>query len=611
MKAVVAGAAVKQEYIDLSGGLDLVTPALKTRAGDLIDSTNVVPDIDGGYRICGGYERFDGRPSPSAAAYVVVVVTGLAAVAASAAVTGSTSGATAVAVYAGADDRLVLTKVVGDFDVGETLTVSASAVGVVAAVTESGADTLLEDVTYTADAAEIYRADIGAVPGSGPVRGVCVYKASVYAWRDNAGGTALVMFKATTSGWAAVAGVPSLAPGGRVRTVIHNFSGGAATQKMYGCDGANKAFEFDGTTYTQITSTASPDTPSAVTVHKNRLFLANLGSLFLSSPGDPVTGWAGVGTTPAELGVGDLIKDLLPLPGNNQTSALAVYCANKTSVLYGSDSSTWDMATATPDSGAVAGTAQYIGGAVALDAHGVTSLTATQAYGNFASSTLSEKIKPLITRLAATATASSLLKSQNQYRVWFADGTGIAFRIDGAKAKGACPILYPNPVECIGSGEDGDGAEVTYFGSSNGFVYQAETGTSFDGAEIEAWGRLAFNAVGGPSVNKTWRRLRVDVDVPSYAELFISYEHDYGSADQGAAIEASRSLSGGGGYWDSFTWEGFVWDSAAVEPPVFKLDGTSPNISIIFRSQSRLSLPVAVEGMILHYTPRRLDRRAR
>ena len=40
-----------------------------------------------------------------------------------------------------------------------------------------------------------------AVPGSGPVRGVWLYNGDVFAWRDNAGGTALVMHKATAGGW--------------------------------------------------------------------------------------------------------------------------------------------------------------------------------------------------------------------------------------------------------------------------------------------------------------------------------------------------------------------------------------------------------------------------
>src|SRR5207253_7835333 len=53
-----------------------------------------------------------------------------------------------------------------------------------------------------AAAADIYRADIGPVPGTGPVRGVWMYLGALYTWRDN--GAACVMYKATPAGWVAV-----------------------------------------------------------------------------------------------------------------------------------------------------------------------------------------------------------------------------------------------------------------------------------------------------------------------------------------------------------------------------------------------------------------------
>lgn len=43
-----------------------------------------------------------------------------------------------------------------------------------------------------------------AVPGSGVIRGLHIFGSNRYAFRDNAGGTACVMYKATTSGWTKV-----------------------------------------------------------------------------------------------------------------------------------------------------------------------------------------------------------------------------------------------------------------------------------------------------------------------------------------------------------------------------------------------------------------------
>lgn len=49
----------------LQGGLDTATPYLARQPGTLLTANNFHPDTDGGYRMAGGYERFDGKPAPS------------------------------------------------------------------------------------------------------------------------------------------------------------------------------------------------------------------------------------------------------------------------------------------------------------------------------------------------------------------------------------------------------------------------------------------------------------------------------------------------------------------------------------------------------------------
>lgn len=54
------------------------------------------------------------------------------------------------------------------------------------------------------DAASVLRTPISAPPGSGPVRGVCIYNNAVYAFRDNSGATAGGMWVSSASGWVGV-----------------------------------------------------------------------------------------------------------------------------------------------------------------------------------------------------------------------------------------------------------------------------------------------------------------------------------------------------------------------------------------------------------------------
>ena len=571
-----------------------------------------MPEVSGGYKRVGGYERYDGHVKPSEQVYYVATVALGVAVTVGQTIAGVTSGSTAKVIAVPDATHLVVTRRSAAFANGETLNVSASPVGTLTSVV-SGADTKLLDVTYQALTADEWRTDISAVPGSGSVLGVWVYGGVVYAFRTNAGATATVMYRSTAAGWAIVT-TPALVKDGRYEFVNYNFSGAATGQKMYGCDGKNKAFQFDGTTYTEITTTGSPETPSHIAAHKNRLFLSILGSMFVSPPGSPTGSWVAVGATAAEIGVGDLITAMIPLPGDNNTGALAVYGRNKTAILYGSATASWAMTVAAPDAGAVANTVQFVSMALGLDDRGVTSLSATQTFGNFAASSVSKAVQPFIARRVGLAVASSVLRSQDQYRLYFSDGTGMVFRVNNGKVSAAMPILYPDAVTCIVSGENISGEEVVFFGSDNGMVYQAEVGTSFDGADIEYWCRLAFNAERGPLIKKRWRRAVLELSVPSYANISCSFEQDYGNVSipigaTSLAEFAETSLQpGGGGFWDQFTWDEFTWDSPLISPPTFELSGTSQNISLIFWGKDNLSLPFTIQSVVLSFTPRRIQR---
>lgn len=204
------------KHITLRGGLDLVTPAIEKPAGRLIAGNNYEPHPRG-IRRMDGFERYDGRAKPSDATYGILDFdAGTVAVTTGQTVTGATSGATGYAVangvlesgsYAGSDAAgyLVLTAVTGTFQNNENLQVSAATVCVAnGTLGNRGADTDALDATYLQAAIEYYRALITAVPGSGAIRGIWTYNGVVYAFRDNSGGTACVMHKATTSGWVAV-----------------------------------------------------------------------------------------------------------------------------------------------------------------------------------------------------------------------------------------------------------------------------------------------------------------------------------------------------------------------------------------------------------------------
>ena len=93
----VPNVPISTSYFPLAGGLNLVTPALSIPPGMCIDAQNFMPEITGVYKRVGGYERFDGHASPSAADYYVFSITLTGTIAVGNTITGASSGQRSIA----------------------------------------------------------------------------------------------------------------------------------------------------------------------------------------------------------------------------------------------------------------------------------------------------------------------------------------------------------------------------------------------------------------------------------------------------------------------------------------------------------------------------------
>lgn len=207
------------KFVPFEGGLDIETPAIAKPPGICIDALNYEIPSAKGYRRINGFERFSGQPSPSDATYYTLNFTaGYLQPSVGNVYEGMTSGAlgrilvqpTAVTgnwALSTATGTLVLRILSGTFQNGENIkqqgggTVRCVANGT---ATLRGADNDTDDDSWMALAVADARSLIGAVTGSGPIRGIWMYNGTVYAFRNNAGGTACDMWKSTTSGWTQV-----------------------------------------------------------------------------------------------------------------------------------------------------------------------------------------------------------------------------------------------------------------------------------------------------------------------------------------------------------------------------------------------------------------------
>ena len=676
---------VKYRAFTLQGGYDLTTPSLTLKPGAFRTGQNFVLAATGGYSRVGGYERYSGQPKPSDALYVLVqVVSFTNTPTVGQTLTQATSGATGYIISVGSN-FVAVTKITGTFDDTHAVSVGATPIGT--ATTATQVATVLENAQYLNLAADVYRADIAPVPGSGAVLGVVGAVFSnvdyVYAFRANVGGTAVDMYQSSGSGWTQVtfynevvftaggtatpadgavltqggvtatvkrvaarsgtfagstaagafivtnpvggnfavgaatltggcavtlSGIQTaitLAVGGKFEFAAGNFSGQLGSLRFYGCDGINRAFEFDGTTLTPITTGVSPDTPKHIAVHKNFLFVSVQSSIFYSGIGTPFR-WSVVDGG-GEIATGDTVTNMLVLPGNQNTATLAVTGRSGTSLLYGTSAATWNFVTFSNGVGGIDYTAQNLSETYVFDDRGVVSLQTTLNFGNFASASLTQNIKAFIEDKRTKVAFSSVSREQNQYRVFFTDGYALYLTIVNGKYLGAAPVYFEDAVYCAWEGELVGGAEASYFGAaSGGYVYQLDVGSSFDGEPIEAFFTLAYDFAGAPRLNKQWRHASLEMQGDHYAAISFGYNLGYNSLeiDQPATVNYSSSFQAAPA-WDVFVWDSFVWDGVTLAPTEVDVVGTAENIQSTVSSTTDYMYPFTVNSFIYHYTPRR------
>ncbi|HLP99220.1 MAG TPA: hypothetical protein VK149_12335 [Sideroxyarcus sp.] len=669
------------DQIKLKGGLDQVTPSLTLPPGFVKQASNFECSVFGGYTRIDGYERFDGRPSPSAATQTMVfIATMLSTPSVGQTLTGATSGATGVIATVEAG-YVVITKQSLAFTQGEMARVGATDIGLVTAST--GAISAEENAIHLAAAADIYRADITAVPGSGSVRGVFVFNDLVYAFRDNAGATAVDLYKSSASGWVNVpyyyevsftagttaptegatltqggvtatlkravlesgawtgsaagrliisapaggnfaAGAATIGgttvtlsgaqsaitflPGGKFETVKANFAGTLSTYRVYGCDGANRAFEFDGDILVPINcaNLGSNDKPKHIAAHKNMLFLAVQTSVFNSAPGLPYDYTALSGA--AEIAIGDTVTGLIPAPGTTTTATLFVFGLQNTSILYGTSAATFNLVSYQTGLGAAHYSAQNMMQTLVMDDRGVYALQASLNYGNFDSAMLTNNITPFMEAHRTRLSCSSLDRSKSQYRLFFSDGFGLYITIVNGKWIGSMPIYFKHIPYCVTNDKFSDGEEASFFGGTDGYVYQMDKGTSFDGQNIYAYLTLTYNASGNSRALKSYRGAAIEVQGNGYAAFNFGYKLGYNSeliAQPGQTAYASNfSLP----YWDSFTWDNFVWDGNSLMPSECDMTGDAENVAIAITDDANYHGSYTINGIIVHYLQRRLMR---
>jgi hypothetical protein len=407
---------------------------------------------------------------------------------------------------------------------------------------------------------------------------------------------------ASVVGTASAANFPA---GGRYEFTVHNFYGTTGFERAYGASGVGKAFEFDGASIIPITTGMPTDTPHLIAAHKNHLFLGfPQGSLQFSDLGWPRSFTAILGA--AELGMGHDLTGIIP----NAAATLLITTESSLAVLTGNDSSDFLLEPLSDEAGAKRFSQQRIGQIVYLDNRGVRSVASTQTWGNFKLGTYTSLIQRELKAKrgrGAQPIGSCVVKSKDQYLLFFDDGTGISIYFG---RKNPEPMLFEYPFT-ISAGpwvQEVDGVERVFVGAEDGYVYELNKGTSFDGEVIEAFIQMPFGHQGEPRTLKRYHKAVLEMIAGPRTSLALVAQFDYGVGLQPYAHSEVFGIEGAGGLWGISSWAQFQWDAPTVAQAESYLQGLGVNMSLIVFSSSATQDSYTLQGATIMYSKRGMKR---
>jgi hypothetical protein len=102
--------------------------------------------------------------------------------------------------------------------------------------------------------------------------------------------------------------------------------------------------------------------------------------------------------------------------------------------------------------------------------------------------------------------------------------------------------------------------------------------------------------------------MEVEVTADGYSEIRFNPDFSYADPDVATHFMRSEEINGMGGYWDESDFNTFYYDGKIVSQPELRIFGSGVNIGLVVFSQSAIDLGHTLSGVILHYTPRKLNR---
>jgi hypothetical protein len=371
--------------------------------------------------------------------------------------------------------------------------------------------------------------DSTVVPGAGVITGVKVINVGeVLAIRADGGVSKI--YHSTGSGW--VLKATAALNGAKARFVDYKYTGVAKTLIV---DSVNypAIFEDVTNTVTYMTSPAEIQGASHVATFKGTTFVSKGSILYFTAPLTDTDFSAANGG--GLINVGHDVTGLVVF-----RDQLIIFSTNKVQRLTGTTLADFQLSPITDSIGCLdPGTIQEVGGDIMyLAPDGLRLLSATDRIGDFGLSIASSSIAKDANTFSNSSTnfSSMVLREKAQYRIFAYNASEQSALAKGLLAtkfsdQGSSSISWASLVgfkiySC--DSKYTDSSETVLFANADGYVYQMEQGSSFDGLPIQAIYESPYMPVADPQVRKTFYKLTTYLAPTGSVSLDVNIKYDFG-----------------------------------------------------------------------------------
>lgn len=256
-------------------------------------------------------------------------------------------------------------------------------------------------------------------------------------------------------------------------------------------------------------------------------------------------------------------------------------------------------------SGAIANTAKRILGTVVFcDDRGVTTLEASDVYGDFSAKSISKKVQNTYQTFKDTIVGTVVDRNKNQYIIYFSNGQGLTITFaNNKKVKGAHKFNTKLGLSFV---REWPKESKRFLGSSEDtFVrVQHDDAQSFNGSVIEAFFSTAFFHYGTPTTYKNFKRILLELEAGQGQIFSVGCAFDYsGSGIHKAGTFNTTPVPATGGTWGVSVWNHFTWGvGAALTQDYTYIRGTGVNMGFTVKSSTKYYDPHVIHNAIASYT---------